>query len=404
MVEGGKQMAKGKVLIVDDEALVRNTLVSILQDADYQVEQVANGSDGLTRAYEGQFDVVLVDIKLPDLDGMEVLRILREMDENLQVLIITGYPTLETAAQAIRMGAFDYLFKPLESERVVIGVQNALETRRLAIGNRQLLRDVQQANVELEKRVRERTVELEEANRALRIEITERKQVEETVARHRRDLQRLSAQLINAQEAERKRLSRELHDEMGQALTAININLAVVEKALPPELAPTIGGRLSETRSLTNQIAEQIGELSLDLRPAMLDDLGLLPTLRWYVDRYAKRLDIEVGFEAIDLGTRLSSEVETVIYRIVQEALTNIARHSQANRVHLRLERTESKVRILIEDNGQGFDVSKVVGDEGPGAGMGLLGMRERVATLKGSFNIQSRPGQGTQLTMHIPL
>ena len=175
MVEGGKQMAKGKVLIVDDEALVRNTLVSILQDADYQVEQVANGSDGLTRAYEGQFDVVLVDIKLPDLDGMEVLRILREMDENLQVLIITGYPTLETAAQAIRMGAFDYLFKPLESERVVIGVQNALETRRLAIGNRQLLRDVQQANVELEMRVRERTVELEEANRALRIEITERK-------------------------------------------------------------------------------------------------------------------------------------------------------------------------------------------------------------------------------------
>jgi signal transduction histidine kinase len=231
----------------------------------------------------------------------------------------------------------------------------------------------------------------------------ERKRAEEAVMKHRRELLRLSAQLINAQEAERKRISQELHDEMGQALTAMSINLVVLEKELPSELAPMTRERLAETSSLAERTLEQIRELALDLRPAMLDDLGLVPTVRWYVNRYAKRLNIAVEFEAIDLEERLTAEVETVLYRVVQEGLTNVVRHAQANRVRIRLKREESTVTAFIEDDGRGFDVEEVADHAALERGAGLLGMRERVALLGGSLRIHSRPGQGTRLSIEIP-
>ena len=235
-------------------------------------------------------------------------------------------------------------------------------------------------------------------------DITERVQAEEMVREHGRDLQRLSVQLINAQEAERERISRELHDEMGQALTAMRINLATIEKGLPPGCSPAIRERLAETRSQAQQILEQIRKLSHDLRPSMLDDLGLVPALRWYVNQYTQRLNIEVEFEAIDFQERLTMEVETVLYRVVQEALTNVAKHAQAHKVWIRLERKDTTVAASIEDDGQGFDIQKVAGRAAPERGTGLIGMRERVTSLGGRFRIQSRPGQGTRLTIEIPV
>ncbi len=229
-------------------------------------------------------------------------------------------------------------------------------------------------------------------------------QLLDAVMKHRKDLRKLSTQLLNAQEGERRRLSRELHDEIGQALTMMSINLAAIEKELPSELAPAIRERLAEATSLVNQTLEQIRELSLDLRPSTLDELGLVPTLRWYVNRYARRLNIEVELEAIDFEERLTPEMETALYRVVQEALTNVARHAQASRVHVRLERKESAVVALINDNGKGFAAEKIMGSEAPEHGAGLLGIRERVASLGGSFSIQSGPGRGTRLTIEIPL
>jgi two-component system sensor histidine kinase UhpB len=217
------------------------------------------------------------------------------------------------------------------------------------------------------------------------------------------DLQKLSAELMNAQEAERKRISQELHDELGQALTAMRINLAALEKDLSLGL-PTSRNKLSETGVLVDETLEHVRELSHALRPTMLDELGLVPTLRWYVNRYAERLGIEVEFEAMDLGDRPAAEIETALYRIVQEALTNIAKHAQARRVHLRLSRQESKVTALIEDDGIGFDVQKRMAADAPGSGAGLFGMRERVALWGGTFTIQSRPDQGTRLFVELPL
>ncbi|MBM4465404.1 MAG: PAS domain S-box protein [Chloroflexi bacterium] len=226
----------------------------------------------------------------------------------------------------------------------------------------------------------------------------------DAINEHRTDLQKLSVQLLSAQEEERRRLSLELHDELGQALTAISFDLAAIEKELPPEPAPRIREILAETSLLVNEVDDQVRELALDLRPYMLDDLGLVPALRWYVNRYARRLNIEVEFEAIDVEERLPADMKTALYRVVQEALTNVSRHAQANRVSIRLERQESAVVAFIEDDGQGFDVGKMAGPYPRERGAGLLGIRERVTSLGGRFDIESHPGHGTRLTIEIPV
>ncbi len=368
-----------RVLIVEDNSLVGEMIKGLLEEAGYTV--VGEAMDGLEAVEMTQSlepDVVLMDIKMPGMGGIEATRLIYERCPT-PVVVLTAYDTPELVERASAAGAGAYLVKP----------PNAREMERAITVAIARFDDM---------------MELRRLNTELQAEITERKRAEEAVMKHRRDLQRLSAQLINAQEAERKRISQELHDEMGQALTAMSINLAAIEKELPSELTPTIRERLAETSALADRTLEQVRELSLDLRPAMLDDLGLVPTLRWYVNRYAKRLNIEAEFEATDFEGRLTAGVETALYRVVQEALTNAARHAQANRVHIHLKCKGATVAAFIEDDGQGFDVQEVAGLEAPERGAGLLGMRERVASLGGSFRIQSRPGQGTRLTIEIPI
>lgn len=226
----------------------------------------------------------------------------------------------------------------------------------------------------------------------------------EAITRQRRDLQRLSAQLVAAQEAERKRISQELHDEMGQLLTAMKFNLDAIKKRLPSKTTAVVKERLAETASLADRMLEQMREISLELRPSMLDDLGLRSTLRWYVSQYTKTHGIQVELEAADFAERLPPEVETALYRVVQEALTNVAKHAQASRVRIRLGCGESTVTAVIEDNGQGFDPEELASRGPAERGAGLLGMGERITILGGELRIESRPGQGTRLTISVPV
>jgi signal transduction histidine kinase len=224
------------------------------------------------------------------------------------------------------------------------------------------------------------------------------------ITQHERELRELSTRLIKAQEEERGRISRELHDEVGQALTAMSINVAEIGKRLPPEIEPAVKRRLAETGALVEQTSEQISALALDLRPSLLDDLGLVSALRWYVSRYTERLGIRVQVETVDLEERLDPEVETAMYRVVQEALTNVARHAGATHVRLCLERKAFSVVATIEDNGRGFDTEELASRQAPERGAGLLGMRERVTLLGGSLRVESVLRDGTELSVEIPL
>ncbi len=225
----------------------------------------------------------------------------------------------------------------------------------------------------------------------------------DSLKKHEQDLQTLSSQIIQAQEEERKRISRELHDEASQALVAAKINLEMIEKSLPSNLEE-VTTRLVETSSLLVSTLENLRRLSYDLRPSMLDDLGLIPTLRWYTESYAKRLGIPINFKITALDKRLDLEIETAIYRIVQEALTNIAKYAQAKEVHISLEKKGSRLITKVEDNGRGFTLKTSVSGENHYQGSGILGMKERIYNLGGTFHIESKQGVGTKLLVEIPL
>lgn len=212
-----------------------------------------------------------------------------------------------------------------------------------------------------------------------------------------------ASQIINAQEEERKRIARELHDETSQVLTSLLISLAVLEETIT---SPEARDRISETRKLAHQTLRAIRSISIDLRPSALDDLGLLPALRWYIKEYQQKFAIEIDFQATGIKERFTSEIETAFYRIVQEALTNIARHANAQKVYVILKEQNNAIDATISDNGDGFDVNKLLTKPAIGQerGWGLAGMLERAQLLDGSLHIDSQLGKGTTIHIHIPV
>jgi signal transduction histidine kinase len=203
--------------------------------------------------------------------------------------------------------------------------------------------------------------------------------------------------VVEAQELERRRLARELHDETGQALTSILLGLKPLEDALAGD--PGRAAALAGLREQVVSALQDVRRLAVELRPAVLDDYGLVPALERLIDSFAEQSDVRVDFHSALGEARLPSEVETALYRVVQESLTNIVKHANARNVSVSLARRKSGVAAVIEDDGVGFDQRTVSQD-----GIGLLGMRERLALIDGRLEIESRPGAGTTLVAEVPV
>ncbi|MBI3330372.1 MAG: GAF domain-containing protein [Nitrospinae bacterium] len=214
-------------------------------------------------------------------------------------------------------------------------------------------------------------------------------------------LQTLSHRLLAVQEDERRRIARELHDEIGQALTAVKMNLQAVRHL--PEAA-SVAPYLEENMDIVNQLLQQARDLSRDLRPSMLDDLGLLPALRWYIDRLAQRAGFHAQLEVDAMEMRLHPDLETACFRVAQEALTNVVRHARAHRVWVEVRPSATELELVVRDNGVGFDVRDAQERAMRGESLGLLGMSERVALVGGHFDITSAPAQGTEIRARFPL
>ncbi|MBU4314741.1 MAG: PAS domain S-box protein [Actinobacteria bacterium] len=242
-------------------------------------------------------------------------------------------------------------------------------------------------------------------------DITEQVQNEERlqdylkeIKKDRKNLKRLSKKLINTQEEERRKISETIHDDIGQNITAIKINISVIEEAIKSHAFHKLKERLLETKSQLEQVFEQLRKLNIDLRSPLLRDLGLVPALSAYVNSYKKRENIDIDFEVINLKKRLNKEIEIVIFRIVQEAFTNISKHACADNIYLRLENKKSKVCVLIKDNGKGFNTKNVSDLEELSNGLGLIEMRERIETIGGNLDIKSSLRKGTQLLIEMPV
>jgi signal transduction histidine kinase len=219
-------------------------------------------------------------------------------------------------------------------------------------------------------------------------------------AQSARELQDLSARLITAQEEERRSIARELHDEVGQVLTTIKVELAVAERAI--EAGGGDARLLHDVRSITEGALSTVRDLSHLLHPALLDDLGLPAAIEWYLKGFGKRYDLRAEVLHDDLGERLPPEVEASAYRIAQEALTNVAKHARATACRVYLQRLTNTVLMTVEDNGVGFDPA-AVDRAGARAGLGLISIRERASQLQGTVRLESTPGKGTRLTIELP-
>jgi two-component system sensor histidine kinase UhpB len=217
--------------------------------------------------------------------------------------------------------------------------------------------------------------------------------------RHAEQMQQLSRQILQAQEEERQRLARELHDEAAQALTSLLVHLRLLERAHEPEKAQQ---NIQKLRELTAQALEEVRRVALDLRPTILDDLGLGAALEWRIDEFTQASGVQVKIQMEGLERRLPAEIELVFYRVGQEALNNITRHAQAKHVAVSLHRENRTIRLEVVDDGVGFNPASLP-TYAP-AGLGLLGMRERLAMINGTLTIESGLGQGTRILACAPL
>ena len=284
---------------------------------------------------------------------------------------------LTAAAERIARGNLE---KPIDDALTRSGgseidrLAGALERMRCELQTS--IGEIESANEELEWRVGERTRDLAAANRHLE----ERERLR----------QKLLRQVISAQEEERKRVARELHDETSQTLAALGMSVDL--------------GRLDEVRRFLDRLHHDIHRMIVNLRPSVLDDLGLAAAIRWYADRHLAKAGIAVRCEVGELEERLPPEIETATFRIVQEALSNIARHSGAETVLVRGTVEHGQLAVEIEDDGRGFDLSAIVTGPDTLRGVDLLGMRERVDILGGSLTIESTPGAGTRVAFSLPV
>lgn len=255
----------------------------------------------------------------------------------------------------------------------VVLVHDITERRRAE----ELLR---QAHDLLERRVSERTGELVSATQRART---------------------LAQRLYDVQEAERRQVAQDLHDEIGQALTALKLNLQQVERE---HFGSAPGVELQESIGISDQLLGRVRSLALDLRPSLLDDLGLVPALRWYTTRQAERIGWDLHLDLPEGRPALTAPRSIACFRVVQEALTNVARHAGAKAVSVRLTVQEEQIRVVVQDDGCGFDIGAMRASAQQGRSMGLIGMEERISLVGGTLVVESLPRQGTKVDFSIPV
>ncbi len=348
-----------KILIIEDDPLLGKTLADILRQQDYTPLLASTGKEGMAQVESttGLIAVALVDLRLPDLDGVSVLQAIKRTSPLTEVIVLTGYASLGTAVASLQGRAFDYLQKPVAPEALFKAVERAVDR-------------------------------------------SARRQAEQALGQRNQELAKLSARLLEVQEEERKRLSQDLHDALGQILAVSHIALDMAREAENILIAKP---HLSRLKTLLDMADEQVHQLSFALRPPLLDDLGLAPVLQKLVEQASAHSSISLTLRTQGLHHRLSPEVETALYRVCQEALANIFRHAQACSATITLWEAEEKVHLSIEDDGQGFRVAEALSAQRKKGGLGLTGMRERVHLVGGTLTIFSSPGQGTRIEVSLP-
>ena len=390
-------MTTKTILIVDDDADLCDNLEDILREHGYEPFSALTCADGLRLARERNPHVVLLDLRLPDGPGTELLANLKELNADCLCILVTAYADLNSAVTALERGASHYLEKPVRPSELLQLLEGVFEKVRLREEKQHAEEALKKAHDELEQRVKERTAELEEANRQLRRQMEERKRIEKALRESERRLRLLSSRLMTTQESERKWIAQELHDSIGQSLAAVKFGLERKLSQMGTGQAPPGGISLEDIISMVLSGIEETRRLMMNLRPSILDDLGILATINWFCREFQKIYsDIHIEKQIEIEEQEIPDPLKITLFRILQEALNNVAKHSKADHVLLSLRKEENKIHLILKDDGKGFDLNEVTSRESTKRGLGLVSMKERVDLSGGTFDIKSAPGTGT--------
>ena len=330
--------------------------------------------------------------------GLQTLDLAKLHEQTLVTEVLPGNPTSKRAALIRQAGSF-----------FAVAITPIEKTHRSA----------RKATFHLKKFIEtlsQRTVELAASNLELSLEITQRKAVEQKLKKSERhytellersdrlqeELRRLSRQILSAQEEERKKISRELHDVIAQTLTSINLRLSALKREAALD-TKGIEKNIARTQELVEKSVNIVHQFARQLRPTVLDDLGLIPALQTFMKAFKEETGIHVSLSAFAAVEQVNGDKRTVLYRVAQEALNNVARHAQASRADVSVQKLDGGVCLKISDNGKGFSADRALQAKRQKR-LGLLGMRERVEMVNGKFSIESRPGKGTTILAQIPL
>jgi signal transduction histidine kinase len=341
------------VLIVDDDPTAREALVAILEGDGYELKQAKDGIQALQILKQLQPDLILLDVMMPAMDGFEVCRRIRATPPlaEVPIILLTALDDRDSLLKGIESGADDFLSKPPDRRELVARVRTITRLNRYR-----------------------------------------------TLIEQRENIRRMAEHVVAAQEEERQRISRELHDDLGQALTTHLIALRNLQRE-PSLSAQTLFERLQSLYDQSYEIFGKIRSIARDLRPPVLDALGLRVAMQTYCTEFTRRTHLPVIFEAEDSLPELPDAYKITLYRTLQEALTNVIKHAQASQVWVDLSLDDDQVTLTIQDNGIGF------GEEKHGSnGIGLAGLHERITVAGGTLTVSSMPKRGTILSAQFPV
>ncbi|MHC1725789.1 MAG: response regulator [Syntrophobacteraceae bacterium] len=360
MVEQVKRR-KIRVLLIEDDKddciLIRGLLSEVTSN-QYEITWTPTYEEGVRELDSGSYDICLLDYRLGTRSGLDILVTVGECPERPPIIVLTGHGDYRIDVEAMKSGAADYLVKDQINEHLI--------------------------------------------ERSIRYAM-DRKKSNDELRESEKQLKHLSAQLLVVQENERRKIAAELHDDLGQLLTAFKFNIENVLTRMDPE-----DSRAAELRSLIPKIqgaVERVRNMYTQLTPTALYDLGITATLNWYCREFESRnpeIEVDRDFELLEED--IPTELKLVIFRIVQEAMENVAAHSRADSASLSLVRQDGLLRLNIGDDGEGFDVAQAMSLAGDSAGLGLMSMKRRAELSGGSIQIESGEGSGTLVRVVWPI
>ncbi|MEJ2285811.1 MAG: response regulator [Desulfobacterales bacterium] len=398
-----------RVLLVEDNEHDSRAFERALNKADIDLDlTVCNRAEEAESRLTGRnnsFQIVVTRYELPGMNGLDLYMKVRRQKNLPPFVVLAGAGSEKIAVKALQAGIYDYIIKDEQSgylellPLVLLATVQRFNDERIR-GNIQA--ELVESKNELEQTVQKRTAELTITIQALENEIAEHRQTEVALRKSQVQLRELSRTILDAQENERKLVAQEIHDSIGGSLAAIKFALEEKLESMGQNPQSEVIS-LEKIVSYVDTTIKETRRISAHLRPSLLDDIGLLATISWFCREFEKlHPEMQIDQQLNVAEHAVPEMLKVVVYRVLQEALNNVGKHSEATRVWLQLDKGDNRLKLTVTDNGRGFDPAEKFSDSTVAAGFGLSGMRDRTTLCDGDFEIISEKGKGT--TVHISL